>query len=69
MSVQDQGPGILIALMQQMQTFTTSKAETGGSGLGLGVEAVRFQNKGALRLLHGLVGIALSSCALPSAPA
>jgi two-component system, sensor histidine kinase and response regulator len=70
-SVQDQGPGIPEGLMQKMlQTFTTSKAETGGSGLGLGVvKQIVVQHKGALKITtvagHGTT----VSCALPGKPA
>jgi signal transduction histidine kinase len=67
-SVQDQGPGIPVGMMQKMlQTFTTSKAETGGSGLGLGVvKQLVFQNKGALRITSVVNEGTLVSCALPA---
>jgi len=65
-SVQDQGPGIPEGLMQKMlQNFTTSKAETGGSGLGLGVvKQIVVQHKGALKITS-VVGHGTNvSCAL-----
>ena len=69
-SVQDQGPGIPEGLMQKMlETFTTSKAETGGSGLGLGVvKQIVVQNQGVLRITS-VVGRGTNvSCALPGKP-
>jgi len=69
-SVQDQGPGIPEGLMQKMlQNFTTSKAETGGSGLGLGVvKQIVVQHKGALKITS-VVGHGTNvSCALPGKP-
>jgi signal transduction histidine kinase len=66
-SVQDQGPGIPESLMQKMlQNFTTSKAESGGSGLGLGVvKQLVVQNKGALRITSVVGQGTLVACALP----
>jgi two-component system sensor histidine kinase/response regulator len=66
-SVQDQGPGIPEGLMQKMlQNFTTSKAESGGSGLGFGVvKQLVFQSKGALRITSIVGQGTLVSCALP----
>jgi signal transduction histidine kinase len=70
-SVQDQGPGIPEGLMQKMlQTFTTSKAETGGSGLGLGVvKQIVVQHKGALKITSVVGHGTTVSCALPGKPA
>ena len=66
-SVQDQGPGIPESLMQKMlQNFTTSKAESGGSGLGLGVvKQLVVQNRGALRITSVVGQGTLVACALP----
>ncbi len=66
--VQDQGPGIPEGLMQKMlQNFTTSKSESGGSGLGLGVvKQLVVQNRGALRITSVLGQGTRVSCALPA---
>jgi signal transduction histidine kinase len=70
-SVQDQGPGIPESLMQKMlQTFTTSKEGTGGSGLGLGVvKHLVVKNMGALRITSEVGQGTLVACALPAKPA
>jgi len=67
-SVRDEGPGIPAGFMQQMlENFATSKADSGGLGIGLGVvRQLVLQNQGLLKITS-VDGKGTSvACALPS---
>jgi signal transduction histidine kinase len=54
-------------MQKMLQNFTTSKSESGGSGLGLGVvKQLVVQNRGALRITSVLGQGTRVSCALPA---